>query len=901
MQATVYADLTNRRLTSTLGGGAISFPAFVQGDKVRIGLRFAESIEGSPVEVQKTVTHIRASIGFVDARPASGSFILTANGIDTAPISHDATAGTVQAALVEAGLPDVVVSKQDGSWIISTGGAEINLTGTSAGGLLTELRPVSFVRIRSTQVAGQYRHEIRLVQAPLASTASFETIVPPAPTITEVQEGGSSATTIWPEIQALKIQPTFKGTYQLRRGFRKTRELSVDDGPEEIQDALSVLADDEGSFSVTNPATHIAHITFNGSMAGIDQDLLEVAVFSAPPGDPTVILDLNTAEIAAALRGAAELKPDLEIEVAIQDENDPNKTHTLTPFRAPITLIRELNWEGLETAANIDWLRPPYGRSYVPFTPDQIITGSQHHVSVIGDGGNQEFTISHNLGTRDLHVTLRRNGGDLAIIQPVAVTLDSEDDLTVTFASAPALNEFVAIISTAGPVSAFQAHGHTIAQIDGLQLMLDDLGGRVETLESFIPSGSLGMSESKDQTIIASWELPELFEVFPTRAKVEAKDVPSIKPGELPRVGGLLPAVYPGPVLRDYFVQTPAGHLGTNPADYGKLVYFGDVDGSHVWHGEYNSYDDVTGEVTEGTTIYRDNAASRWVLSGIVPGGETPLMFVINGPVYAVPPGGGNGPPESPPLTGWASGFALAYAPLVFDDPNGLPSLPDAGVIYGHYNTGVDLTLPGYLGRRSTKLEAPATYTHDGRGFYQVEPMNADELVFYPKDFERELFRIHVNEKQLRLGKTLRLDFSFVAAVFKSNTSVQWGVAIDIGLPSADPASPSNIADVTFLPPSLDHTFMLTAVPSSHNFGLRVQRKIVDSVDTCVVDRIIYGAIETTPTALTSANFIVRGRLVRFDTDNHETDPRGLVAFHGLKATLVEGGDESEFGKATIQ
>jgi hypothetical protein len=32
MQATVYANLTTRRLTTTLGGSAISFPAFVQGD-----------------------------------------------------------------------------------------------------------------------------------------------------------------------------------------------------------------------------------------------------------------------------------------------------------------------------------------------------------------------------------------------------------------------------------------------------------------------------------------------------------------------------------------------------------------------------------------------------------------------------------------------------------------------------------------------------------------------------------------------------------------------------------------------------------------------------------------------------------------------------------------------------
>ena len=783
MQATVYANLTTRRLTTTLGGSAVSFPAFVQGDNVRIGLRFAESLEGSPIEVQRIVTHIRASIGFVDARPTTGFFVLRVDGQNTASIPHDATAGTVQTALAAIGLDDAVVGKQDGSWIISTGLQEIALSGYSVGGLLSELRPVSFVRVRSTQVAGQYRHEVRLVQAPLASTASFDLIVPPAPTVSEVQAGGASATTLWPEIQALKIQPTFKGTYQLRRGFKKTRELSVDDGPEEIQDALSVLADDEGSFAVSNPATNIAHITFNGSMAGIDQELIEVAVFSAPPGDPTIILDLNTAEIAAALRGAAELKPELEIEVAIQDENDPTKTYTLTPFRAPISLIRELNWEGLETAANIDWLRPPYGRTYVPFTPDQIITGSQHYVAPIGDGVNSDFTISHNLGTRDLHVTVRQNGGNRAIVEPLAVTLDGEDDLSITFAEPPAVNGYVVIISTAGPVSAFQTHGHTIAQIEGLQLILDDLGGRVEDLEAFIPTSLPGVSGT-EQTVIAAWELPELFEVFPTRQKIEAKDVPSIKPADLPRVGGLLPAVY--------------------------------VD------------------------------------------------------------------------------------PLVFTTANVLPTSPVTGVIYQYINTTSPLVIPGYLGRRSTKLSAPGFFAWDGRGFYQVEQVIAGEKVFYPSDFSRELFRIHVNGKQLRIGKQLSLDFSFVAAVFNSNTLVHWGVAIDIGLPSGNPANPSNIADVTFLPPSLDHSFMLTSIPSSHGFGLRIVRKLVDLVDACVVDRVIYGATEATPTTMTTANFIVRGRLVRFDTDDRQTDPRGLVAFNGLKATLT-GEEPESLGKATIQ
>jgi len=269
------------------------------------------------------------------------------------------------------------------------------------------------VRVRSYLVGSKTRHEIRLVNSPLASTSIFSNILPAMPEITRVQEGGSDNTTIWPEIQALKVNPYFRGSYQLRRGYKKSGELSIEDGAEEIQDALAKLADPEGTFTVTNPNNNTAHITFGGSMDGIAQDLIEVEVFSAPPGDPTFVLNLNTAELADALRSVDTLTTAmLEVELTIEDENDPETLYTVTPIRVPVRIVRELNWEGLEAAANIDWLRPPHGKTYIPFTENQIITGSQHYVTPIGDGENEQFEISHNLGTRDLHITVRENGGD---------------------------------------------------------------------------------------------------------------------------------------------------------------------------------------------------------------------------------------------------------------------------------------------------------------------------------------------------------------------------------------------------------------------------------------------------------------------------------------------------------
>jgi len=227
-------------------------------------------------------------------------------------------------------------------------------------------------------------------------------------------------------------------------------------------------------------------------MAGIPQDLLEIVVFSAPAGDPTFILDLDTAEVAAALRLADEIKPVLELEITVEDENDDEVSHILTPYRAPITLIREMNWEGLEAAASIDWLRPPHGTSYIPFTEDQIITGSQNYVTPIGDGSSTVITLTHNLGTRDLHVTVRKNSGDLAQVAPASIKFDTVNTLTLTFAVAPTVDQYVVVVSTAGPESVFQEHTHTVAQIVGLDVILDDLGSRIEILESIValPGGA---------------------------------------------------------------------------------------------------------------------------------------------------------------------------------------------------------------------------------------------------------------------------------------------------------------------------------------------------------------------------------------------------------------------------
>lgn len=799
MQLLTYLNISTGKLSLTETGTAITLPQFVQGDSVVMGLRLTEQVDGVSFETQRVVTNVKASLGFVDLRPTSGYFVLRVGAgpyvtgtNQTQKIANSALASEVQLALAGIGLSTATVSFVDGSWIISNSASELvslNLSGASASGADSELLPLSFVRVRELVRSGKYQYEVRLIQSPLASTSNFEAVVPPSPFVREVQEGGSEATTVWPEIQSLTLPPAFRGTYQLVRGYKKTTELSLDDGPEEIQTALAALADEGGTFTVTNPKTNVAHITFGGSMEGVPQDEIEVRVFSAPDGDTTFVLDLNTAEVAAALRKADSVKPSLEIEISYEDVNDSTTIHTTTIQKIPVTLVRDLNWSGLEVAANIDWLRPPFGESYVPFRLDQIITGTQNYTAPFGNGAAFSFVITHNLATLSLLPPAVRNNSTGAYLihgTDYRITAATINSITIQTLAGVAwgTNALQLVIAAAGPKAAFQTHTHTIAQIDGLGLILDDLGARVETLETLLPDSSPSVDAAATSGPVASWKLPKPFLLFPTRADLaKFTDVESVKELELPRNGGLLPAVY---------YTTPA--------------------------------------ISPGNTI---------------------------------------------------------------------PISPTVGAIY--QDTAGTVVLPGYLGRRSTNIQPDELYTWDGRGFYRVARVVGSESVFYPTDFDIELFRIPVSEKQLRLGRTFQVDFSLVAALFNSNVSAQWGVIIDIGIPSKEGSGASNLFDVEFLAPSLDQTFIVSDVPSSHSFGLRVSRKLIAAVDTLTVSKVLYNAEETSDTVITNKNFVVRARLGRFDTSNNLTDPRGLIAFNGLDATLGgDPGEDSKFGEASI-
>lgn len=509
----IYGDLTTRRLTDSAGAVA-TLPTLVQGDLATFSLRLLDRAEtGSPIEVQRNVRSLRASLGNVSTPPSSGQFSLRIGTNGTATPLIDFNAGHVVLKPLLAALPEVatyggvehVFEVAAGCWMIRFGN-NVSVPLQAADNLLS---PVSFVRVRPFQQNGRWWHELRLLQAPIAYTGLSERVLADPPTVRRIRAGctytDAGVDYIINEVQAVKVPASFKGTYYLKFEGRATIMLSQDDDATTIETALNNLfTDGKTRFAVTNPEPYNAYVEFKGPLAGQPQDLLVAEVGSVEPGDLTFSLDLNTAEVFASLRDSATVSAQFEVELEIANDDDPPETpgKIVTLFRENVTIQRELQWQEMAAAAGIDWLRPPQPVDYIPFTRDQIITGSQHYIGVIGDGGAREFTLDHNLGTNALHITLRENASNGKRIADTeyTVTFIDPNSLTIKFpdqTDPPAVDSLAVTLTSAGPKSAFQAHTHTVVQIVGLQAVIDSLSNRVTALEAIVPNlGAVSSSTS---------------------------------------------------------------------------------------------------------------------------------------------------------------------------------------------------------------------------------------------------------------------------------------------------------------------------------------------------------------------------------------------------------------------
>jgi hypothetical protein len=206
------------------------------------------------------------------------------------------------------------------------------------------------------------------------------------------------------------------------------------------------------------------------------------------------------------------------------------------------------------------------------------------------------------------------------------------------------------------------------------------------------------------------------------------------------------------------------------------------------------------------------------------------------------------------------------------------PALANAGNVFQNTTT-TPLLVPGGLGRRGGYLEPQGYAGSDGRLWYRLSRA-AQTNSFYPLDFERELFLLHINEAMWQPDGRFSVEFDLELQLFLANTRAQFLLVIEAGTApgQATPAPVGeNLADVAWQPaPLLSQRIIVSGLKLKHHFGAIIKRSL-DNVITA--ERRLYTAWSASPANAVppSPGFVLRARLIQFDTENSVRGAKGFV------------------------
>jgi len=224
----------------------------------------------------------------------------------------------------------------------------------------------------------------------------------------------------------------------------------------------------------------------------------------------------------------------------------------------------------------------------------------------------------------------------------------------------------------------------------------------------------------------------------------------------------------------------------------------------------------------------------------------------------------------------------------------------NAGKVYKN-NAAPDLIVsPGGRVRPAGTVKQNEFFACDGRAFYKVTRDGATNS-YYPEAFERELWMLFVNDQMLRVGKKFEVQFGVQLMTALATSRAQWTLLIERGTAPQD-TSPSpvglNLQDIVWeATPMLEQRLILTPLATAHFFGVRISR----SADAITSDKMSYGTWEgNNANAPADANFALRARLVKFDTENSITTAAGHISYKIVGAMTADGTTSTEAPKALI-
>lgn len=853
----VYVDLQKGSLCSDSNGTALILPKIVAGDEVTLALRFLSSDGNGGYVVDNTlpgrVASLRMALGFTSAPVVSGNYRLRIGNATTEKIPFSAGSKELSEILNSTvGSPgDFEVVKAGNSFLIGRrNGAEASISPGPA-----YLHPVSYVSVDPVSSDGNWTYRLSILPAPLSFTDGADQVLPDPPAVTIVQHGGTdpSGTSIWPTIQNLFIPPTFQGSYQLVYGLSKTDFLDATSTAADIQAAINkVFKQSDQSVTVSNYAAHNAYITFGSKgFWGADVPPLGVNVFSAPPGDWTLSMNTATDQLLSLVSaGSTTLQFEGEAVLFSRDPIagfPPPPTYRLKLWSVPVTVLPPLLHPEFNSAQVIDWLQPR-SQSYIPFTSSQVITGQQNYTCALGDGSQTSFTIVHNLGTENLaSVLVRENRSPGAVlVDGVGYSIEvlNANSLRIDFSSPPETNGMAISIMACGPASAFQAHTHSIEQIETLSSQLEYIGGKIAYLLSLVPKEAIAPSTNLQPNAVSS--VASFGEILPD-ATLEDSPL-SISSQVVPKAA-VVTAV-PGTALQEQLATQAAALAALNAqlAAAQKAVADATAAGATVEQAKQIA------------------AAKSAVSKKLVATLSSPALGTTAAPSIWPPIRNNKVPSLFRALSGAPVPYSASSVPS--------PASASVGIIY-QATSGLKIPLGG--GRKTQTIPPGGYFAGNGKTFYRV--YQGISGLWHPWEMDREISRIAVSSQTFPVGSSLQYSWNTTAllipATFDTTVSNPDLFATYTMQVLAVPASSTSPTQPVVLASS---PLNFSQAQETRSFTLEIERPADASIPASTYFT-SYG--EKTPgEAIPWGDFVLVVALREFRTDDQDEDSMGQLSLY---------------------
>lgn len=889
MNARVYANTTSLSLTSDLAGAEFVAPVILAFQTISLQFRPTKEIEGTGIRDNREIRAVAARIGWPDEDPTQGTFELTislgATDVAVTGLAYNVTAAALKSAIdtalatpLAALVPCTVTDYEGGLRIVfedNTQVVEIACTDNA-------LWPMSFVEIDEIEWDEGRAYILDLRQTPVAEVSGALETVPDAPEIkvspeSGTQAGGDIDGYLINEIQKLEIPAEFSGGSFILKRSKKSAPLTSPPTLEQVEAALKQIADDGGTFLVT-PAPGGVYIEFQGSMAGTEQDPIEVDVFESPGVEYLLTLSTRTAGMRSLMRGAdsagrVEVPLNLDFEIA-HPVTDGVWIPVVIPL--PLTFSQPVATGDRNVSPVLRYDQPLSKGDYLRHSTASLLIGNRARKFTIGNGSATSFALAHDLVENPQTVTANATTNKLACVDHGYQDLDP-----ITFAASGTLP---------APLVVGTLYFVRDAATDDFKVALTANGTAIDLTDTGSGTHTARLKDGTTEGVqVEVWEAAGDEERLPQSSYTVART--------------------------SLDVVTLSGFPAT-PTSGQYVVYVQTVGRPATYQAHTHPLDEILTLVTELDAIKARLAALEALAPSSVtltrtatPGGSISRSL---GSVWAVPRARKN-PLKPSTLLDWRISSQelgekprqlLRLLPAVHDaSTETLPAAPlpaPAASYQGRVFTTASVRedFPG-------GLLAGDFAACDGREWYRVARVGS-ESSYYPIAFETLLFEAAVNASELILGSRLDLDFGFEAMVLMleaqartRRSACSWSLIVEAGSHTADssPGTPGSNLAVGFSSPVtlLEQRIVLTEIPGYHTFGVSVSRA---AGGTLTATKTLYGETSAT-TAPASANLALRARLHRFDTENAPTDARGVAAIRGLDVSL-DGTSAATLGKLII-